>query len=153
MPCHFGISRIANPRCKNSLTSRTPILRIPIPRTPTPRDPLTRVPQIDGCDYIEESQVAISPVAILLPRKTPNPDSSGSCATCPRSDRRLPLIRGIATRDFNEHETLASSNAEARYADIRWPVPFCAFGLTPAQLLHDPTVSGISRFYLTNPGR
>jgi hypothetical protein len=30
------------------------------------------------------------------------------------SDRRLRLIREIATRDFNEHETLASSNAECR---------------------------------------
>jgi hypothetical protein len=31
------------------------------------------------------------------PYKTPNPDSSGSCATCTLSDQRL----GIATRDFS----------------------------------------------------
>jgi hypothetical protein len=85
--------------------------------------------------------------------ETPKSDFSGSRATCPCPDQRLPLIREIATRDFNEHEILASSNAEARYADIRWSVPFCAFGLTPAQLLHDPTVSGISRSSDANPVR
>jgi hypothetical protein len=51
-----------------------------------------------------------------------NPESRFSDATC----QHLPLNREIATRDSNEHETLASSNAEARYADIRWPAPSCA---------------------------
>jgi hypothetical protein len=60
LPRHLGISRIANPRCKFSLLSKTPNAE---------------------------------------PRFS---DSSGSCATCPCSDRRLPLIREIATRDFNE---------------------------------------------------
>jgi hypothetical protein len=55
--------------------------------------------------------------------KTPNTETlksnfSGSRATCPCPDQRLPLIQEIVTHDFNEHKTLASSNVEARYADI-----------------------------------
>jgi hypothetical protein len=55
--------------------------------------------------------------------KTPNPDSSGSCATCPRYDRRLRSIREIAGRDFKEVELLPPGNAERRIPILRDPAP------------------------------
>jgi hypothetical protein len=55
-----------------------------------------------------------------LMSETPNAkprfsDSSESHTTCPCRNRRLRLTRGIATHDFNEYETLTSSNVERRY--------------------------------------
>jgi hypothetical protein len=50
-----GISRIANPTYKRSLSSRAPILR-----TPILRDPLTCIPTINGFDAIGISRIAIS---------------------------------------------------------------------------------------------
>jgi hypothetical protein len=99
------------------------------PRIPTPPDLPPRVlSPINGSGRFGKSPVAISKglSPCLQERRTPNSDPQGSYATCPCSNQRLPLNREIATRDSNEHETLASSNAEARYADIRWPAPSCA---------------------------
>jgi hypothetical protein len=58
------------------------------------------------------------------PCKTPNPDSSGSCATCPRSmiDGSR-SIREIAGRDFKEVELLPPGNAERRTPILRDPAP------------------------------
>jgi hypothetical protein len=69
---------------------------------------------------IGDRGIAISPglSPCLQEHRTPNSNPQGSYTTCPCSNQRLSLNREIATRDSNEHETLASSNAEARYADI-----------------------------------
>jgi hypothetical protein len=134
-------------------------LRSPICRCASTCTPLeTAVPHATSLRDFADRESTIQVFVVVENPETPNAetpksDFSGSRATCPCPDQRLPLIREIATRDFNEHETLASSNAEARYADIRWSVPFCAFGLTPAQLLHDPTIDGVSRVSPANPGR
>jgi hypothetical protein len=79
--------------------------------------------------------IAISPVEISCNEisRMPNPDSSGSNATCPYNDQRLRLNREIANRDFDQYETFT--------------------GINPSQLLQDLAVSGISRTYPANLGR
>jgi hypothetical protein len=55
--------------------------------------------------------------------EVPSPDSSGSRATCPSDDRRLRLSRGIATRDFDVHATLALANPDVpKYDGKRVPL-------------------------------
>ena len=44
-------------------------------------------------------------------------------ATCPSDDRRLPLTREIAGRDFKEYVTLASGNAESQIPILRDLMP------------------------------
>jgi hypothetical protein len=77
----------------------------------------------------------------------PNSDSPGSSATCSRPDRRFRSIREIATRDFTRCRTLTLSIPERRNPEVRWTLVLhtCTHGLSPAQLLHDRTVLGISR--------
>jgi hypothetical protein len=67
------------------------------------------------------------------PYKTPNPDSSGSCATCTLSDQRLRSIRGIATRDFSRCNLLPRQlpNSEPLKPDGPLSFPVCACGLSP----------------------
>ena len=139
----FLLSALQSPICRCASTC-TP-LETMVPHATSLRDFTDRESTIQVFVVVENPET--------MNAETPKSDFSGSRATCPCPDQRLPLIREIATRDFNEHETLASSNVESRYADIRWSVPFCAFGLTPVQLLHDPKVSGISRSYDANPVR
>jgi hypothetical protein len=90
------------------------------PETPNSdiRDLMPRVlPMIDGSRYFGKCRD--SKELKLLSCETPNanPDTLGSCATCPLSDLRLRLNREIAGRDSKEYETLVFRNAECRYAD------------------------------------
>jgi hypothetical protein len=67
------------------------------------------------------------------PYKTPNPDSSGSCAMCTLSDQRLRSIRGIATRDFSRCKLLPRQlpNSEPPKPDGPLSFPDCVCGLSP----------------------
>jgi hypothetical protein len=89
------------------------------------------------------------------PYKTPNPDSSGSCATCTLSDQRLRSIRGIATHDFSRCKLLPRQlpNSKPPKPDGLLSFPICACGLFPAQLLHDLTVLRISQNFTWITGR
>jgi hypothetical protein len=84
--------------------------------------------------------------------EVPSPDSTGSRATCPSTNRRLRLNRGIAIRDFNVHVTLALANPDVPIYDSS-QTPLCACRLTPSQLLPDLTVYGISEICPTTPSR
>ena len=94
-PCHvlFGISRIANPRCK-------------FPCGRKPRNSERRYAGSDvTCPCLDQRPRLTRGIAdrdSLCKRFTtletpmpPNPDSPGSSATCPPDDRRLRSIRGI----------------------------------------------------------
>jgi hypothetical protein len=105
LPRHLGISRIANPRCKFSLMSKTP---------------------------------------------NAEPRSPGILCHLSCGDQRLRITREIATRDFNE--------SAPHLVKRRMPICdglwfFLRLWVNSPQLLHDPTISGISRFSSANPVR
>jgi hypothetical protein len=145
-----GKSRIAISICKSSLYSKTPKCRTPtFVRSLTPV-PCERTAQISSVNHVSRFRVART-LCIRIPDTPipdmPNSDSPGSSATCPRPDRRFRSIREIATRDFTRCRTLTLSIPERRNPEVRWTLVLhtCTHGLSPAQLLHDRTVLGISR--------
>jgi hypothetical protein len=96
------------------------------PRVPKPRVNATCLPLSLG-DLPCHVLFGISPIAkpkgkFLWWQKPRNAELryAGSDATCPSVDRRLPLLREIATRDFEGYEPLfcETPNAEPRFKGI-----------------------------------
>jgi hypothetical protein len=53
----------------------------------------------------------------------PNPDLTGSDATCPYNDGWLRLNQEIVDHDFKEYETLASGKPDMPNPDGSWFTP------------------------------
>jgi hypothetical protein len=123
---------------------KTPSTDAPISRLNATWTPLTpwgpTRPRHPGISLIANPRCKCS-----LRLKTPNADPVilRIRATCPSDDRRLPLNREIATRDFDVHVILALANPDMPIFDGK-QVLSCTCELTPSQLLRDLTVCGIS---------
>jgi hypothetical protein len=109
-PCHvlFGISRIADPRCKfpcgrkprNSerryagSDATCPCLdqRPRLTRGIADRDSLCKT--IDGSDQLGESRVPLSLSPCTGISRVPNPEIPRSCATCPVNRSTVPIKSG-----------------------------------------------------------
>jgi hypothetical protein len=117
----ISLSGNRNIRCRGSH-----VPRIPEPQTPMP-------PVLHSClgshtatssSGLRGSRIHDTSFFVVKNPEMPNAetlksDFSGSRDPCPYPGQRFPLNREIAGRDFDAHATLASPNAEARYADTR----------------------------------
>jgi hypothetical protein len=126
------LSKPRAPRCRSPIKCHLDSTHFQGPTRPRH---LTLVWEIAGSRF---------PDANPLHWETPNAETPilRIRATCPSDNRRLPLNREIATRDFDVHATLALANPDMPICDGKWVLP--ALEVNP--LATSPRSNGLRDF-------